>query len=113
MTIYPKWLMLIAMGRKIFNQFIKQYEMSQWKKNTMTQKPRPLQTLFLVGRNCQREYNSGFGNNIRSTLSVYQFTVYQGFNEHVTRTMVFLVLVTSNVFLTLTGRFIIPFYFEI
>ncbi|WP_337251596.1 cation-translocating P-type ATPase C-terminal domain-containing protein [Maribacter halichondriae] len=43
-------------------------------------------------------------------LSVYQYAVAQGFNESVTRTMVFMVLIFANIFLTLVNR---SFYYSI
>jgi Ca2+-transporting ATPase len=44
------------------------------------------------------------------TLSVYQYAVYQNFSEPHTRTMVFLVLITANIFLTLANR---SFYYSV
>lgn len=44
------------------------------------------------------------------TLFCYQFAIYQGFNDQKTRTMVFVALVTANIFLTLVNR---SFYYLI
>ena len=44
------------------------------------------------------------------TLSAYQYAVYQGLNESLTRTMVFTVLISANIFLTLINR---SFYYSI
>jgi Ca2+-transporting ATPase len=85
------------------------YENEPMEKNMTHRNQGLLQTLFLVGRNCQSEYNSGFGNNIRYVISI-SVCGLSGLLTHVTRTMVFLVLVTSNVFLTLINR---SFYYSI
>jgi Ca2+-transporting ATPase len=44
------------------------------------------------------------------TLFTYQYSIYLGFNEAHTRTMVFTALLTSNIFLTLINR---SFYYSI
>jgi Ca2+-transporting ATPase len=44
------------------------------------------------------------------TLIAYQYAVYLGFNELVTRTMVFIVLIAANILLTLVNR---SFYYSI
>ena len=44
------------------------------------------------------------------TLFVYQYCLYTNCNEALTRTMVFICLVTSNIFLTLSNR---SFYYSI
>ena len=85
------------------------YENEPMEKNTMTQKPRPFTNTFFSWKELSTSIIQGLVITL-GTLSVYQFAVYQGFNEHVTRTMVFLVLVTSNVFLTLINR---SFYYSI
>jgi Ca2+-transporting ATPase len=84
------------------------YENEPMEKNT-TQKPRPFTNTFFSWKELSTSIIQGLVITL-GTLSVYQFAVYQGFNEHVTRTMVFLVLVTSNVFLTLINR---SFYYSI
>jgi Ca2+-transporting ATPase len=85
------------------------YENEPMEKNTMQQKPRPFTTTFFNFKELSTSLLQGLVITI-GTLSVYQFCVYQGFNEQTTRTMVFLVLVTSNVFLTLINR---SFYYSI
>ena len=75
----------------------------------LTQKPRPFTNTFFSWKELSTSILQGLVITL-GTLSVYQFAVYQGFNEHVTRTMVFLVLVSSNVFLTLINR---SFYYSI
>nr|WP_314840461.1 cation-translocating P-type ATPase [uncultured Flavobacterium sp.] len=85
------------------------YENEPMEKNTMTQKPRPFTTTFFSWKELSTSILQGLIITI-GTLSVYQFSVYNGFNENITRTMVFVVLVTSNVFLTLINR---SFYYSI
>lgn len=85
------------------------YENEPMEKNTMSQKPRPFTTTFFSWRELSTSIVQGLIITVGS-LSVYQFSVYQSFNENVTRTMVFLVLITSNVFLTLINR---SFYYSI
>ncbi|MGZ9675776.1 cation-translocating P-type ATPase [Flavobacterium sp. GNP001] len=85
------------------------YENEPMEKNTMSQKPRPFTTTFFSWKELYTSIVQGLIITVGS-LSVYQFSVYQSFNENVTRTMVFLVLITSNVFLTLINR---SFYYSI
>lgn len=85
------------------------YENEPMEKNTMTQKPRPFTDTFFNWKELSTSIIQGLAITI-GTLSVYQFCVYQGFDEQVTRTMVFLVLVTSNIFLTLINR---SFYYSL
>jgi Ca2+-transporting ATPase len=85
------------------------YENEPMEKNTMTQKPRPFTTTFFSWKELSTSILQGLIITV-GTLSVYQFSIYNGFNENITRTMVFLVLVTSNVFLTLINR---SFYYSI
>lgn len=85
------------------------YENEPMEKNTMGQKPRPFTNTFFSWKELSTSIIQGLVITI-GTLAVYQFSVYQGSNEQVTRTMVFSVLVTSNVFLTLINR---SFYYSI
>jgi Ca2+-transporting ATPase len=85
------------------------YENEPMEKNTMTQQPRPFTNTFFNWKELSTSIIQGLVITV-ATLSVYQFSVYQGFDEQITRTMVFLVLVTSNVFLTLINR---SFYYSI
>ena len=75
----------------------------------MAQQPRPFTNTFFNWKELSTSIVQGLVITV-GTLFVYQFSVYQGFNEQVTRTMVFLVLVTSNIFLTLMNR---SFYYSI
>ena len=75
----------------------------------MSQKPRPFTTTLFSWRELSTSIVQGLIITLGS-LSVYQFSVNQSYNENVTRTMVFLVLITSNIFLTLINR---SFYYSI
>jgi P-type Ca2+ transporter type 2C len=79
------------------------YENEPMEKDTMLQKPRHFTTTFFNWKELSTSIIQGliitFG-----TLFMYQYAVYLGFNEAITRTMVFVVLVTANVFLTLVNR---------
>ena len=85
------------------------YENEPIEKNTMTQRPRPFTATFFNWNELSTSIIQGLVITI-GTLSCYQYSVYQGFNEQMTRTMVFVVLVTANVFLTLVNR---SFYFSV
>ena len=85
------------------------YENEPVEKNTMTQKPRPFTATFFNWKELSTSIIQGLVITI-GTLFCYQFAIYQGFNEQVTRTMIFVVLVTANVFLTLVNR---SFYYSI
>jgi Ca2+-transporting ATPase len=85
------------------------YENEPMEKNTMSQKPRPFTTTFFSWKELSTSIVQGLVITVGS-LSVYQFSVYQSYDENVTRTMVFLVLITSNIFLTLINR---SFYYSI
>ncbi len=85
------------------------YENEPIEKNTMTQKPRPFTTTFFNWKELSTSIIQGLVITI-GTLSCYQFAIYQRFDESVTRTMIFVVLVTANIFLTLVNR---SFYYSI
>jgi len=85
------------------------YENEPIEKNTMLQKPRPFTTSFFNWKELITSIIQGIMITL-GTLSVYQFAVHEGLNEAVTRTMVFTVLITANIFLTLVNR---SFYFSI
>lgn len=85
------------------------YENEPMEKNAMVQKPRPFTNTFFHWKELSTSILQGLVITV-GTLIVYQLSVYQGFNEAATRTMVFLTLVTSNIFLTLTNR---SFYYSI
>ena len=78
-------------------------------KNTMVQKPRPFTTTFFNLKELMTSIIQGLMITA-GTLIAYQYAVHQGFNEAVTRTMVFTVLIAANIFLTLVNR---SFYYSI
>ncbi|MDL5512392.1 cation-translocating P-type ATPase [Arenibacter sp. M-2] len=79
------------------------YENEPMEKNTMIQKPRPFTTTFFNFKELITSIVQGLVITLGS-LSVYQYAVYEGYNESLTRTMVFMVLISSNIFLTLINR---------
>ncbi len=85
------------------------YENEPMEKNTMTQKPRPFTTTFFNLKELATSIFQGLMITV-GTLSVYQYAVYENFSEPHTRTMVFLVLITANIFLTLVNR---SFYYSV
>jgi P-type Ca2+ transporter type 2C len=85
------------------------YENEPMEKNTMHQKPRPFTDTFFSWKELSTSILQGLMITV-GTLYMYQFAVHQGYDEAVTRTMVFTTLVTANVFLTLVNR---SFYYSI
>ena len=85
------------------------YENEPIEKNTMSQKPRPFTTTFFNWKELSTSILQGLMITL-GTLFTYQFAVYQGYNEAITRTMVFTALVAANIFLTLVNR---SFYYSI
>ncbi len=85
------------------------YENEPMEKNTMNLKPRPFTTTFFNWKELAVSILQGLVITL-GTLFTYQYSVYHDFNEAHTRTMVFTVLVMSNVFLTLINR---SFYYSI
>jgi Ca2+-transporting ATPase len=79
------------------------YENEPMEKNTMILKPRPFTTTFFSWRELTTSIIQGLIITI-GTLLTYQYAVHQGYNEPVTRAMVFVSLVTANIFLTLVNR---------
>ena len=85
------------------------YENEPLEKNIMLQKPRPFTSTFFNFKELMTSIIQGLAITIGS-LSVYQYAVSENFNESVTRTMVFMVLIFANIFLTLINR---SFYYSI
>lgn len=85
------------------------YENEPMEKNTMVQKPRPFTTTFFKFRELITSIIQGLAITLGALL-VYQYAVAEGLNESTTRTMVFIVLIAANIFLTLVNR---SFYFSI
>ena len=85
------------------------YENEPIEGNMMLQKPRPFTDTFFNWTELTTSVMQGLIITA-ATLSVYQYAVAQGYNEGVTRTMVFLALITANIFLTLVNR---SFYYSV
>ncbi|MEO7978235.1 cation-translocating P-type ATPase [Flavobacterium sp.] len=85
------------------------YENEPMEKNTMEQKPRPFTLTFFSWKELSTSIVQGLMITI-GTLFIYQYCIHHGFNEQITRTMSFIVLVTANIFLTLMNR---SFYYSV
>lgn len=85
------------------------YENEPIEPNTMQQKPKPLTTTFFNWRELSVSIIQGLFISA-GTLFIYQYSVIIGYNEALTRTMTFTVLITANIFLTLINR---SFYYSI
>ncbi len=85
------------------------YENEPMEKNTMAQKPRPFSTTFFNWKELANSIIQGLVITAGS-LCTYRYAVYQRYSESHTRTMVFIVLITANIFLTLVNR---SFYYSI
>ncbi|PQA91798.1 Ca2+-transporting ATPase [Chryseobacterium piscicola] len=85
------------------------YENEPIEKNAMQQKPKALTTTFFNWKELSTSIIQGLVITA-GTLLVYQYSVQKGYDEALTRTMVFTVLITSNIFLTLINR---SFYYSI
>jgi Ca2+-transporting ATPase len=85
------------------------YENEPAEKNTMIQKPRPFTTTFFNWKELTTSIIQGLMITT-GTLLIYQYAGLEGYSEAHTRTMVFVTLVTANIFLTLVNR---SFYYSI
>ena len=85
------------------------YENEPMEKNTMVQKARPFTTTFFNLKELTTSIIQGLMITA-GTLLAYHYAVYQGYSEAATRTMVFIVLISANIFLTLVNR---SFYYSI
>ncbi|MEP6677384.1 MAG: cation-translocating P-type ATPase [Ferruginibacter sp.] len=85
------------------------FENEPMEKNIMFQKPRPFTTTFFNWKELTTSIIQGIAITT-ATLFVYQYSVQQAFDEAHTRTMVFTVLISANIFLTLVNR---SFYYSI
>lgn len=79
------------------------YENEPLEKNAMQQKPRALTTTFFNWRELTTSVIQGLAITA-GTLSVYRYAVSYDFSEPITRSMVFITLITANIFLTLINR---------
>ena len=84
------------------------YENEPMEKHTMIQKPRPYTTTFFKWKELLTSIVQGLLITAGGLL-IYQYSVEQGYTEGITRAMVFTVLISSNIFLTLVNR---SFYFS-
>jgi P-type Ca2+ transporter type 2C len=85
------------------------YENEPIEKNLMLQKPRPFTTTFFNIRELITSIIQGLVITLFALL-VYQYAVQNEMSEQVVRTMVFLVLISANIFLTLVNR---SFYYSV
>ena len=85
------------------------FENEPMEKNTMLEKPRPYSTSFFSWKELTTSIIQGV-MIAAGTLFIYNYAVFQGYNESLTRTMVFTVLIIANIFLTLVNR---SFYYSI
>ncbi|MEO6301922.1 MAG: cation-translocating P-type ATPase, partial [Bacteroidia bacterium] len=79
------------------------YENEPMEKNIMQQKPRPFSTTFFNWKELATSVSQGLMITV-GTLITYQLAVSRGYSESLTRAMVFTVLITANIFLTLVNR---------
>ncbi|MCB0493948.1 MAG: cation transporting ATPase C-terminal domain-containing protein, partial [Cyclobacteriaceae bacterium] len=85
------------------------FENEPMEKNTMSQKPRPFTTTFFNWEELTTSIIQGLVITL-GILAIYQYSVDMLYDEALTRTMVFTVLITTNIFLTLVNR---SFYYSI
>ncbi|MFZ2784638.1 MAG: cation-translocating P-type ATPase [Sediminibacterium sp.] len=85
------------------------YENEPMEKNTMLLPPRPMSSTFFSWRELVTSVIQGLVITA-GTLTAYQYSVHNGFEEAHTRTLVFTVLIAANIFLTLVNR---SFYYSI
>ena len=85
------------------------YENEPMEKNTMVQKPRLFTSTFFNWKELTTSIIQGLAITA-GTLIAYQYAVHQGYDESLTRSMVFTVLIAANIVLTLVNR---SFYYSI
>jgi Ca2+-transporting ATPase len=85
------------------------YENEPLEKNVMEQKPRPFTTTFFNLRELTTSIIQGLIITL-GALCIYQYAAQNGHDEATTRTMVFVMLVAANIFLTLVNR---SFYYSV
>ena len=85
------------------------YENEPMERNLMLLEPRPFTTTFFKLKEITISIIQGLAITA-GLLFVYQYCVAENCSESVTRTVVFLTLIASNIFLTLTNR---SFYYSI
>lgn len=85
------------------------YENEPAEANTMQRGPRPLTSTFFNAGELTISILQGIAITL-GLLFVYQWSVYNKWEENITRSMVFLTLITANVVLTLVNR---SFYYSL
>lgn len=85
------------------------YENEPLEKNSMRQPPRQLTQTFLNWRELSLSLIQGLAITA-GTLGCYQWAIHQGYSEPLTRSMVFITLVSANIMLTLVNR---SFYYSL
>jgi P-type Ca2+ transporter type 2C len=85
------------------------YENEPMESNLMLQKPRPLTNTFFNLKEITISIVQGLVITL-GLLFIYQYCVQENCTESVTRTVLFLTLIASNIFLTLANR---SFYYSI
>lgn len=85
------------------------YENEPTEADTMQRGPRALTSTFFKAKELITSILQGVVISI-GVLSIYQWSVYNQWNENSTRSMVFLTLITANVLLTLVNR---SFYYSL
>jgi Ca2+-transporting ATPase len=85
------------------------FENEPMEKNLMFKKPRPFSTTFFNYKELTTSIVQGLAITI-GALTAYQYTISLGFSENTIRTIVFMVLIVANIFLTLVNR---SFYYSI
>jgi Ca2+-transporting ATPase len=85
------------------------YENEPMESNLMLQKPRPLTNTFFNLKEITISIVQGLIITL-GLLLIYQYCVHENSSESATRTVVFLTLIASNIFLTLANR---SFYYSI
>ena len=85
------------------------YENESMERNLMLQKPRPFTSTFFNLKEITISIIQGLVITL-GLLFIYQYAVNEGYTESATRTLVFVTLIASNIFLTLSNR---SFYYSI
>ncbi len=79
------------------------YENEPMERNLMLQKPRPFTTTFFKFKEIVLSIVQGLIITA-GLLFIYQYCIALSYSENLTRTMVFITLIASNIFLTLSNR---------
>ncbi|MEH6763431.1 MAG: cation-translocating P-type ATPase [Aequorivita antarctica] len=79
------------------------YENEPLEKDSMLQKPRPFSSTFFNWSELFTSIIQGLAITV-GVLTVYHLAVNDGYNEAITRTMVFTALITANIALTFVNR---------